>query len=162
MWKNNLLRKSVFVMLPSSNTSADFAKGKIPVWLTPQKSCSVGGYHSFGSRILLYFCRSLLLGLGIASSAYALEIQNPIAPTSSFLQLIINISKAVTMIATPLAIAAIVFVGFKLVVAAAQGNDKGLQDGKKMLWWVLIGTAIIIGASVLAQVVVNFAKTLNN
>lgn len=100
--------------------------------------------------------------LGIANSVYALEIQNPIAPTSSFPQLIINISKAMLVIAMPLATAAIVFVGFKLTIAAAQGNDKGLQDSKKMLWWVLIGTAIIIGASVLAQVVVNFASTLNN
>lgn len=100
--------------------------------------------------------------LVIANSVYALEITNPIAPTNSFLQLVENISKAMVKIAMPLAVAAIVFVGFKLVIAAAQGNDKGLQDGKKMLWWVLIGTAIIIGALVLAQVVVNFAKGLGN
>jgi len=100
--------------------------------------------------------------LGIASSAYALEIQNPISPTSSFPQLIDKIAGAVRTIAMPLAIVAIIFVGFKIVAGAARGNDKELTEGKKMLGWVLLGTAIIIGASVLAQVVVNFASTLNN
>lgn len=98
----------------------------------------------------------------IASSAYALEIQNPIAPTSSFPQLITNIAEAVRIIAMPLAIAAIIFVGFKLTVAAARGDEKGLGEAKKMLWWVLLGTAIIIGASVLAQAVVNFASGLGS
>ena len=108
--------------------------------------------------VLLFFAI-----LAMAGPVYAdVAIPNPIAPTNSFLQLIENISKAVTKIAMVLAVPAIVFVGFKLVIAAAQGNDTGLKDGKKMLWWVLIGTAIVIGASVLAQVVVNFAKTLNN
>lgn len=98
----------------------------------------------------------------IAHSSYALEIQNPIAPTSSFPQLIQSIAEAVRIIAMPLAIAAIIFVGFKLTVAAARGDEKGLGEAKKMLWWVLIGTAIIIGASILAQAIVNFASTLNN
>lgn len=105
---------------------------------------------------------SIFVILGITSSIYALEIQNPIAPTSNFPQLIERIAEAVRIIAMPLAIAAIIFVGFKLVVAASRGDEKGLGEAKKMLWWVLIGTAIIIGASVLAQAVVNFARTLNN
>ena len=96
----------------------------------------------------------------IANSAYALEIQNPISPVSSFPQLIVRISAALRTIVMPLAIAALIFVGFKFVAGAAKGSDKDLTDAKKMLWWVLIGTAIIIGASVLAQAVVNFASTL--
>lgn len=125
------------------------------IYLTQRILSKVGKINLF----IISFSAILIL----SGSAYAqIVIPNPISPTSNFPQLIKNIAEAVRVIAMPLAIAAIIFVGFKLVVAAAQGNDKGLQEGKKMLWWVLIGTAIIIGASVLAQVVVNFASTLNN
>ena len=117
-------------------------------------------YNRVGkNRLLAWF---IFVILGIVGSAYALEIQNPIAPTSSFPQLIDRIAVALRTIVMPLAIAAIIFVGFKFVVGAAKGSDKDLTEAKKMLWWVLIGTAIIIGASILAQAVVNFASTLNN
>lgn len=100
--------------------------------------------------------------LGIADFAYALEITNPISPVSSFPQLIDRIASALRTIVMPLAIAAIIFVGFKFVNAAASGNQAELTKAKTMLWWVLIGTAIVIGASVLAQAVVNFASGLNS
>lgn len=121
------------------------------------------------SFFLNYLWKNKLLQLLIfatliiaVDSVYALEIQNPIAPTSSFPQLIQSIAEAVRIIAIPLATVAIIFVGFKFTVAAARGDEKGLGEAKKMLWWVLIGTAIIIGASILAEAVVNFASTLNN
>lgn len=100
--------------------------------------------------------------LGIANLVWAVEITNPIAPVSSFPQLIDRIASALRTIVMPLAIAAIIFVGFKFVSAAASGNQAELTKAKTMLWWVLIGTAIIIGASVLAQAVVNFASSLNS
>lgn len=99
--------------------------------------------------------------LGIAHSVYALVIENPISPTSNFPRLIEKIAVAVRTIAIPLAGVAIVFVGFKFVIAAASGNQSELTKAKTMLLWVLVGTAIIIGASVLAEAVVNFARTLN-
>ena len=109
--------------------------------------------------------KSLLLGLvffAIVATAYGVEaiaIENPIA-AKSFPALIQQISKAVRTIAFPIAIIAIVFVGFRFVTHSASGNSKGLEEDKKMFFWVLIGTAVIVGASVLADAVVDFAKKL--
>lgn len=162
LWKNKLPTWLIFAILPSSNTSADFAKGKIRIWPIKEKTPTLKRHNSFILKTLLNSCRSLLLGLGIANFAYALDIQNPIAPVSSFPQLIDRIASALRTIVMPLAIAAIIFVGFKFVSAAASGNQAELTKAKTMLWWVLIGTAIVIGASVLAQAVVNFASGLGS
>lgn len=100
--------------------------------------------------ILLLVSPGLVLGV---------TIENPIA-AKSFPELIQQIAKAVRLIAFPLAVVAIIFVGFKFVISSARGDEKGLGEAKKMFFWVVIGTAIIVGASVLAEAIVNFAKTL--
>lgn len=97
--------------------------------------------------------------LTAAPVAFAVAIPNPIE-AKSFEDLINNLAYWVRVIALPLAAVAIVFVGFKLIIAASSGDSKGLGEAKKFLAWVVIGTAIVVGASVLAQAVVNFAKEL--
>ena len=97
--------------------------------------------------------------LFLAYPAWGLTIANPIA-AKSFPQLIQQIAKAVRLIALPLATVAIIFVGFKFVISSARGDEKGLGEAKKMFFWVIIGTAIIVGASALAEWIVKFAKTL--
>lgn len=103
-----------------------------------------------------------LVFLAIVLVAYgtgAVAIENPIK-ANSFPDLIEQIAKAIRTIAFPLAIVAIIFVGFRFVIHSASGNSKGLEEDKKMFFWVLIGTAIIVGASVLATAIVDFAKKL--
>ncbi len=95
----------------------------------------------------------------LAAPALAVTIDNPIK-ANNFPDLIKQIANAVLLIAVPLAIVAIIFVGFKFVIASAKGDEKGLGDAKKMFFWVVIGTALIVGASALARWVVDFAKTL--
>ena len=86
-------------------------------------------------------------------------IPNPIN-VCSFLDLVKAVANAVIVIATPIAVVAIIFVGFKLVVAAGTGDQSGLQSAKKMLVYVLIGTAIIVGASALAIAVINTIRNV--
>ena len=93
------------------------------------------------------------------ASVLGVTIENPIK-AKSFPQLIDNIALAVQKIAFPLAIVAIIFVGFKFVISSAKGDEKGLGEAKKMFFWVVIGTAVIVGASALAEAIVEFAKTL--
>ena len=97
--------------------------------------------------------------VAIAYGAGAVAIENPIA-AKSFPALIQQIAKAVRTIAFPIAIVAIIFVGFRFVTHSASGNSKGLEEDKKMFFWVLIGTTVIVGASVLADAIVDFAKKL--
>lgn len=80
---------------------------------------------------------------------------NPITATS-FSCLIKTISDAVIQIGVPLAIVAIIFVGLRFVIAAASGDQAGVTKARGMLWYVLIGTAIIVGSWVIAQAVINF------
>ncbi len=94
--------------------------------------------------------------------AYAddLTIPNPLTGSDTFEQLIQNIANSVTKIAIIFASFAIVIIGFKFVMAAASGNTSGLTEARKMFLWVLIGTAIVVGAAQLADAVINFAKGL--
>lgn len=94
-----------------------------------------------------------------ALSAKAAKIDNPIS-SDSFLELIRSITNALIPIAAVFAVVAIIFAGFKFIMASATGDSKKLGEAKSMFFWILIGTAIVVGARVLAEVAVNFAKGL--
>ncbi|QQG45615.1 MAG: TrbC/VirB2 family protein [Candidatus Sungiibacteriota bacterium] len=85
------------------------------------------------------------------------EIPNPIK-SQDFGELVKTIARGIQTIALPLAVVAIVFAGFQMIISS--GNEAKLKEAKKTLTWVLVGTAIVVGATVLAEVMVNFAKTL--
>ena len=52
----------------------------------------------------------------------------------------------------------LVWAGFLFV--SARGNEQQLSTAKTMLFWTIIGAILIVGAWVLAQVVVEFAQGL--
>lgn len=95
----------------------------------------------------------------LMAHAQDINIPNPIG-SNSFQELIQNIANSVTKIAIIFASFAIVIIGFKFVMAAASGDSGGVKEGRKMFLWVLIGTAIVVGAAQLADAVINFAKGL--
>ncbi|MBI2640677.1 MAG: TrbC/VirB2 family protein [Candidatus Sungbacteria bacterium] len=105
--------------------------------------------------------RAPILAMLIIASPALAQIPNPIG-AKSFLDLINALAKAIIQIGAVFAVVAIIIVGFKFLTASISGDTKGLTDAKKMLWWVLIGTAIVVGSSVLAQVIVNTVKTLGS
>lgn len=96
--------------------------------------------------------------MGVPFWAHAIKYENPIK-VESFLDLVTTIAKAVVSIGIPLATAAIVFVGIRFVIAAAQGDQSGLTKARQMLWYVLIGTVVIVGAAYLAEAVVKFVQS---
>ena len=63
-------------------------------------------------------------------------------------------------IAIPFAVLAIIIAGFRFIVGGMKGNAGEIQKAKTLFFWTIIGTAIVVGAYVIAQVAVNFAKTL--
>ena len=82
---------------------------------------------------------------------------NPVS-VGTFSELVTAIAKAVVSIGGPIAAAAIIFVGVRFVIAAASGNEGAVTKAKTMLWYVLIGTVIIVGGAALADAVVKFIQ----
>ena len=89
---------------------------------------------------------------------YALP--NPLGKTDTVTALIGSISAAVIQIALPIAVVAIIVVGLRLLIAAVSGETGKITEAKKMLWWVLIGTAVVVGSSALALAVTQFVQDL--
>ncbi|MFA5841855.1 MAG: pilin [Candidatus Paceibacterota bacterium] len=77
------------------------------------------------------------------------KLCNPIGSTSlsAFLG---KIADAVLKVGVPIAAIFIIFAGFKFVTAA--GDEKAIKDAKQIFWYTIIGTAILLGASLLAKV----------
>ena len=84
-------------------------------------------------------------------------IDNPIR-ANDFKEVVLAFARLLVQIGIPLATIFIVFAGFKFVTA--RGDPKGIEEAKKMLFWTLVGAAVIIGAYAIATAVVNFAKEL--
>lgn len=84
-------------------------------------------------------------------------IPNPIR-ACSFADLIRDLTQIILIIGLPLSALMIIFSGFKFVTAG--GNEEQLKKARSMFFWTIIGTAVIIGARVIAEAVVNFAKDL--
>lgn len=97
--------------------------------------------------------RQFLLNIANAQ----LKIDNPIS-SNSFADVVLKFAQLLISIGIPLATIFIIWTGFKFV--SARGDPNGIKEAKTMLWWTLVGTAIIVGAYAIATAVVNFAKQL--
>lgn len=84
---------------------------------------------------------------------------NPIC-SKSLEELIGAISAGVLKVALVLAPLAVLIAGFRFLIAASRGDQAGLSKARQLFMWTLIGTAILVGASVIATAVINFAKGL--
>jgi beta-lactamase regulating signal transducer with metallopeptidase domain len=54
-----------------------------------------------------------------------------------------------------------IYVGFQYVTNAAQGNAKKIEELHKQLLWLVVGVAVVIGARVIIQVVINTISATN-
>lgn len=54
-----------------------------------------------------------------------------------------------------------IYVGFQYVRYAAQGNAKKIEELHKQLLWLVVGVAVVIGARVIIQVVINTISATN-
>lgn len=104
---------------------------------------------------------AILLVLASFAFVYAQgNIPNPIK-YNDFPSLLLAITTAVRNIGMIFAVLAIVIIGFKFIQASAAGNEGGIKEARKYFWWVLIGTAVVVGASVIAGAVIEFVKKLD-
>lgn len=101
-----------------------------------------------------------MLGIVPYIFAQGTTFPNPLGQTDTVTKLIDSISTAVIQIAMPIAVIAIIIVGLRLLIAGVSGETGKVTETKKMLWWVLIGTAVVVGSAALAKAVVTFVGDL--
>jgi hypothetical protein len=90
------------------------------------------------------------------STCPANQLCNPLKVSSvqDVLYLIVNIATYVGVI---LGVLALIWVGFKFI--AAQGNSEKLKEARKFFYAVIIGIAILIGASAIVTIIKNTLTT---
>lgn len=86
-------------------------------------------------------------------------IRNPIA-AQSIQDLILSVANFIANLALVVGAVAIVWVGFKFVVAASTGDEAGVTAAKKLLWQVLLGVVIVVGASTLTSAIISTVVSL--
>lgn len=85
---------------------------------------------------------------------------NPLKDINSFEDLLAAIMQAVVQLGAIVLVIAIVYVGFKFVVA--QGNEEKLQEARSALVWTVIGGLILLGAQAISLVIQETAGALTS
>ncbi len=89
-----------------------------------------------------------------------IKLVNPLGSTRTLPELIDGILRIVLTIGIPVIALAIIYSGFKFVMA--QGNATALQEARRNLLYVLIGAGILLGAYVIAEAVVGTINAIRN
>lgn len=84
----------------------------------------------------------------IGGTGDSATIDNPLGNTSTFADLISKIAGIVLKIGFPIAVLFLIYSGF--LFATARGSEEKIKTAKKTFTWAIIGTAILLGAEVLA------------
>src|SRR3989344_3977932 len=113
----------------------------------------MGAWHMWKTLLTHGWIFSMLASARVASADT--NIPNPITSTS-FPCLIKALSEAAFTIVVPIAVVAIIFAGLKFIIAGAQGNEGGIKQARTMLFWIIIGTAVVVGSFVLAEAAISF------
>lgn len=103
---------------------------------------------------IVFFIITLFTPLAFVSA----QLKNPLNNIDSFGELITAVLDIVIMIGFPVAVLAIMYSGFLFVTA--QGNSEKLESAKAALLWTIIGTAVLLGASVLSTGVSSTIESL--
>jgi hypothetical protein len=85
-------------------------------------------------------------------------LTNPLSGITSICKLVVALVQGATIIGIPIAVLFIVIAGFNFIIA--RGNPAKISAAQKNLYNVIIGIAIFVGASVIANLVVGTLKEL--
>jgi NADH:ubiquinone oxidoreductase subunit 6 (subunit J) len=96
------------------------------------------------------------IGFAAADTPISVAIQGPTkhqsveAVIAAVLQWVVNIGAIVVTLA-------FIYTGFQFV--AARGNPEGIKKAKESFLWTVVGTIVLLGAQVLAEVIKNTVGT---
>ncbi len=79
------------------------------------------------------------------------QIENPLGATRDLSALILKVVDGIAQIGYYVVVLFVIYSGFKFV--KARGNDKELADAKQTFLFTVIGAAILLGATLLANVI---------
>jgi heme/copper-type cytochrome/quinol oxidase subunit 2 len=104
----------------------------------------------------------IITEVGGASKSNIFPLQNPLnKDISSVGDLIQAVIEILTYLFIIFAVLMFIYIGFQYVTNAAQGNAKKIEELHKQLMWLVIGVAVVIGARVIIQVVINTIAATN-
>ena len=89
-----------------------------------------------------------------------IKLVNPLKSTKTLPELIEGILRIVLTIGIPVVALAIIYAGFRFVVA--QGKPQELETARRNLLYVLIGAGILLGAYVIAEALVGTIKAIRS
>ncbi|MDO8600592.1 MAG: TrbC/VirB2 family protein [bacterium] len=96
---------------------------------------------------------------GLIARVSAQEVTNPLGDdVTSFADVLENIADEVTTIAPYIAVVFVIVAGLQFLFAGE--SEEKIRKAKQTLWWTLIGTAILVGASLLTDAVINTVRDL--
>jgi len=102
--------------------------------------------------MLKYLLTSLLVFLSTFSIAVAeARLPNPVARIMEPGDLIDILVAIFQFLGGPIVVIGLMYAGYTLV--SAQGETNKIEEGRRALLWVIVGAAIILGATVLKEVV---------
>lgn len=117
------------------------------------------------SAILIVFTLLVLLPLAISfatngtPAASKVTIDNPLGANNMEVKdVLIKIMNIVELVGGIVVAFFIIFSGFKFVMA--RGNPGDLEKAREMFYATVIGGAILLGAGIIAEVVVSTVKTI--
>ena len=87
------------------------------------------------------------------------KFDNPLK-AESFKALVVNLMEIIIQIGIPIGVFFIIYAGFLLVTA--RGNEDKVKKGKQFLLWSVIGTAVLLGALVIASAIQGTVDELTN
>ncbi len=99
----------------------------------------------------------------IPSVSYAAQagvIQNPLKNITDVPTLVNTILGYVLEVGSVVAIVAFIYSGYKFV--AARGNPEGLKKAKDIFFNTCIGVAILLGAKIIATIIISTIKNLQS
>ena len=95
---------------------------------------------------------------GLQGGGNAGSIKNPLSGNPDLATLAAKILKILFLAGTVVAVFFIVYAGFKYVTAG--GDPKAIQAAHSTLLWAAVGTAVLLGAQVIVDVITNTVKQL--
>ncbi len=85
-------------------------------------------------------------------------VKNPLGDKKEFKDILSSVLKAIMDIVLPVVIVMVIYSGFLYVVA--RGNPDAISKAHKTLTWTLIGAAILLGAQLIATVLVDTVSNI--
>ena len=85
------------------------------------------------------------------------QLENPLKETS-ITKIVAQLMKIVIDVGSVVAVLAFIYVGYLFV--EARGNTGKLDKAKENLWYTVIGVAILLGASIIANTITTTVKSI--